>query len=156
MLPTRPVLFIVPLIVILVLSLYYRDLYTKCTEIRQYRDALNDFLQSTDGSAQFRLVDFTDFSWDTVRIVTGLKAAPRSLECPLDWNWKSGERESLVSSGLLTAVIFGRQDSIVRYLELRGDEVAFRGVDSILESSRAVFKVDRQAGSGGVTLVLEN
>ena len=39
--PARPALFIAPLLVVLVLSLYYRDQYNKCVDIKQTRAALN-------------------------------------------------------------------------------------------------------------------
>ena len=154
-LPARPVLYIVPVIVVLVLSFYYRDLYTKCSSIKQYRVALNELLHSMDASAQFRLVEFTDFSWDTVRIVANLKSGARSVECPFGWNWSSGERESVIASGLLTAMIFGREGAIVRYLELRSDEVSFRGADSSLTPETAVFSIAKNFDNGSeVTLTL--
>lgn len=151
--PTRPVVYIVPVVVILVLTFYYRDLYTKCSTIRQHRIELNEFLRGLDASTHFRLAEFTRFEWDKVRIVTGLKTGTRRIECPFGWNWDSGERESLIESGTLTAVIFGHRDSIVEYMELSGDDVSFRGVGSSLAPADAVFRVDRATGDDdGVTL----
>jgi hypothetical protein len=40
--PSRPVLYIAPVIVIVVLLLYYRDLYIKCSDIRQHRESDTD------------------------------------------------------------------------------------------------------------------
>jgi hypothetical protein len=156
-LPTRPIVYIVPLIMVLVISFYYRDMYTKCTNIKQFRTSLNELLHSADAPAQFRLMDLTDFMWDRVRVVTNFKFERRNLECPFGWNWSSGERESLVASGLLTALIFTQQGTMVEYLELRSDEVAFRGAGSSLTPETAVFGIKtKSVNSSSVTLTLSN
>lgn len=89
----------------------------------------------------FRLADFTDFVWNKVRIVTSVKPGTISQSCPLDWNWSSGEREQLLNSGLLTAIIFGYQGKVVRYLELRNDQLDFGGISATLSPESAVFDI---------------
>jgi len=154
-LPAKPALFIAPVLIVLVLSLYYRDQYHQCVDIRQTRAELNERLIALGSSAQFRLADFTDFDWNKVRIVASVEPGTISDECPFDWNWVSGERDSLVASGRLTALIFGQQGKIVSYLELRGDEVEFRGAEGNLTPAQAVFDLRRKSGAdGGVTLTL--
>lgn len=154
--PARPALFIAPLLVVLVLSLYYRDQYNKCVDIKQTRAALNEQLLALGSPAQFRLADFTDFAWNKVRIVASVTEDTISDSCPLDWNWDSGERDALIASGRLAAMMFGQQGQIVRYLELRGDQVEFRGAEDSLSPNAAVFEVLRKSGdSGGVTLTLK-
>jgi len=156
-LPARPALFIAPILVVLVLTLYYRDQYNKCVDIRQARSELNQVLHALDTPAQFRLADFTGFDWNKVRIVASVEPGTISETCPLDWNWGSGERDRLLTSGLLTAVIFGNQGQVVRYLELRADEVEFRGAEGNLSPAAAVFDVRRKAGDAdGVILTLKN
>ena len=154
--PARPALFIAPLLVVLVLSLYYRDQYNKCVDIKQTRAALHEQLLALGSPAQFRLADFTDFAWNKVRIVASVTADTISDSCPLDWNWDSGERAALIASGRLAALMFGQQGQIVSYLELRGDEIEFRGVQGSLAPNEAVFEVRRKSGDGGgVTLTLK-
>jgi hypothetical protein len=154
--PSRPALFIAPLLVVLVLSLYYRDQYNKCVDIKQSRAALNEQLLALGSPAQFRLADFTDFAWTRVRIVASVTADTISDACPLDWNWDSGERDALMSSGRLAAMMFGQKGQVVRYLELRGDQVEFRGTENSLSPNEAVFEVLRKSGAdGGVTLTLK-
>lgn len=156
-LPTRPVLYLVPVIVVLVLSFYYWDLYTKCANNNQFRTSLNELLHSMEASEKFRLMDFTGFIWDRVRVVESFKPERRNTECPLDWNWPSGERESLIASGLLTVLIFVHEGIIVGYYELRSDEVAFRGADSSLSPEAAVFSIGTNSiNSSGVTLTVNN
>lgn len=154
--PARPALFIAPLLVVLVLSLYYRDQYNKCVDIKQTRAALQEQLLALGSPAQFRLADFTDFAWNKVRIVASVTADTISDSCPLDWNWDNGERAALIASGRLAALMFGQQGQIVSYLELRGDEIEFRGVEGSLAPNEAVFEVRRKSGDGGgVTLTLK-
>ena len=154
--PARPALFIAPLLVVLVLSLYYRDQYNKCVDIKQTRAALHEQLLALGSPAQFRLADFTDFAWTQVRIVASVTADTISDSCPLDWNWDSGERDALIASGHLAAMMFGQQGRIVSYLELRGDQVEFRGVEESLSPNEAIFEVRRKSGDkGGITLTLK-
>ncbi len=145
-LPAKPALFIAPLLVVVVLSLYYRDQYNRCVDIRHVRAELNRQLHSVPTGSMFRLADFTDFAWNKVRIVARVEPHTISESCPLDWNWPDGERESLLAAGLLTAVIFGKEGRVVGYLELRADEVEFRGAEGNLTPDAAVFRV--MAGSG--------
>ena len=154
--PVKPALFIAPLLIVLVLSLYYRDQFNKCADIKQTRVALNEQLLALGSPAQFRLADFTDFDWTRVRIVASVTADTISDSCPLDWNWDSGEREALIASGSLAAMMFGQKGQIVRYLELRADEVEFRGAEGSMSPQQAVFAVQRKlGGGGGVTLTLK-
>ncbi len=153
--PSRPALIIAPLLVVLVLSLYYRDQYNKCVDIRQNRAALTDHLLALGSPARFRLADYTDFAWTKVRMVASVAADTISDTCPLDWNWESGEREALIASGRLAAMIFGQQGQIVKYFELRADEVEIRGAEGNLTPQAAVFSVVHKPGSvAGVTLTL--
>ncbi len=154
-LPAKPALYIAPILVIVVLSLYYRDQYNQCADIRQQRMALNELLRAIDSPGNFRLADFTEFDWNKVRIVAGVAPGTIADECPFDWNWQSGERDTLLKSGLLTAVIFGRDGQVVSYLELRGDEVEFRSSEGNLTPETAVFGVERKPGASGVTLRLK-
>jgi len=154
--PAKPALILAPVLVVLVLSLYYRDQYNKCVDIKQTRIALSEQLLALGSPAQFRLTDFTDFAWTKVRIVPSVDRHTISDTCPLGWNWASGERESLIDSGGLAAMVFAKQGQIVKYLELRGDEVEFRGAEGNLSPEAAVFGVVRKSGdAGGFTLTLK-
>ena len=155
--PAKPALILAPVLIVLVLSLYYRDQYNKCVDIKQTRAALNEQLLALGSPAQFRLADFTDFAWTKVRIVPNVDRSTISDTCPLSWNWASGERESLIASGRLAAMVFAQQGQIVKYLELRGDEVEIRGAEGNLSPQVAVFDVVRKSGDAdGVTLTLKN
>ena len=152
-LPAKPAVIIAPLLVVLVLTLYYRDQYNKCFDIKQSRLALNQQLRQANSGDLFRLGEFTDFAWNKVRIVARVEPDTISQNCPLDWNWAGGERDSLLAAGLLTAVIFGSEGRIVGYLELRADEVEFRGAEGNLTPDSAVFRIGAAAADDGPVLL---
>lgn len=139
--PSRPVVFIAPVIALLVLSFYYWDMYSRCTSNKEFRGSLNELLHAQGGTGLFRLTDITGFMWDRVRIVTNFKPENKTGECPFGWNWAAGDRDSLIASGLLTVLIFVHRGTMVEVLELSGDEVAFQGADSSLTPQAAVFSI---------------
>ncbi len=151
--PTRPALVIAPLVVIGVLFFYYYDLHAKCTSSSQHREFLNQSLRALGENERFDLAEFTGFEWDKVRIIPRIEPNSRNVECPFGWNWASGERDRLLESGLLSAMIFASRDSIVSYFEFRSDEVSFDGVSSSLTPAQAQFKVaSNPAGGNGFLL----
>ena len=106
---------------------------------------------------RFRLADFTDFAWNKVRIVASVEPGTISESCPLDWNWAGDERDSLLTAGLLTAIIFGNEGRVVGYLELRADEVEIRATDDNLIPDTAIFRVATSpAAAGAVILELQS
>jgi hypothetical protein len=154
-LPTRPVLYIVPVIVVLVLSFYYWDMYSRCTSNKQFRTSLNELLHSESSDAKFRLADVTGFVWDRVRIVTNFNPDSKANQCPFGWNWPDGVRDTLIASGLLTVLIFVDKGNMVQVLEMSSDEVSFQGADSSLTPQEAVFHIDRiPENSADIALIL--
>ena len=146
-LPAKPAVLLAPVIVVLVLSYYYWDLHRKCDDIRRYRAALSEQLRAVGTGNRFRLADFTDFAWDKVRIAA-IEAGMKTVDCPLGWNWADGERDALIASGQLTAMVFGLEGRIVNYIELRSDEVALKELEAQLTAQSAVFAVAPGAPGG--------
>ena len=140
-LPAKPAVLAAPVIVIVVLSLYYLDLRDRCHGIRDFRQTLVEHLRSLGPGSKFLLAEFTSFEWNKVRVVARVEPGTVADECLFDWNWASGERESLIDAGNLSALIFGLKGNVVGYLELRRDEIAFDEVDEQLTPESAVFDV---------------
>ena len=130
------------------LSLYYWDLRAKCVDIKQVRESLYQRLISMPPGAQFRLAEFTEFDWNKVRIVARVGPGTISDECHFDWNWPLGERESLIESGKLSALVFGLRGRVVGYFELRRDEIAFDALDGQLTPATAIFDLARVPAAG--------
>ncbi len=151
-LPARPAVLAAPVIVVVVLSLYYWDLREKCVDIRDTRQAFHDHLRSLGSGERFRLADFFEFDWNKVRIVARVQPGTISDECLLDWNWAGEERESLIESGRLSVLIFGHRGSVVGYYELHRDQIAFDEIESQLTPETAEFRIDHAAESDAITL----
>ena len=156
-LPARPIVYIVPLLVVMVMSFYYADVYSRCTAGKEFRVSLNDVLNARANGSQLRLDDVTRFAWDRVRIVTGFDPERNDGTCPFGWNWADGEREALIASGSLTALIFVHRAAIVEYLEVNAEEVAFRGAETSISPQAAVFTIGPNPDNdSGVSLILNN
>lgn len=153
-LPARPVLYLVPAVIVMVLSLYYWDLHARCARIEAQRGALTEWVRSADSSLPLRLESFTEFAWDQVRIAVGYKPQRGNGDCPLGWNWPRGEREALIANGRLTLLVFARAGEIVEYLELRGDQIDFRGIESVLTPQTAVFELKPAPAGDAIELWL--
>lgn len=147
---------IAPVIVIGVLAFYYWDLHARCSEIKNARGAFAEFLQSVDLPGKIRLADYTNFDWDQVRIVSAFSPRQQTVECPFDWNWSSGTREALIADGMLGIMVFMNQGRIVKYVELRADEIAFDAADKDLEPASANFLVSPNASGTGLALSLDD
>ena len=151
-LPARPAVIAAPVIVAVVLSLYYWDLRQKCVDIRETRAALHEHLLALEAGEPFRLADFFGFDWNKVRIVASVQADTISDECLLDWNWPGGERDRLIESGRLSALVFGHRGSVVGYYEIDRDQVAFDAIETQLTPATASFRVGRAADDNRVVL----
>jgi hypothetical protein len=149
-LPAKPAVMIAPVIVIAVLSMYYWDLYSRCDGVRENRSELRAYLDNLDAGERFRLVDFTDFDWNRVRIVARVAPGTIEDECMVGWNWDRGEREALLEAGQLSALIFGHAGKVVGYFELRRDQVAFPETETQLTPESAIFGVEKGSTSGVV------
>jgi hypothetical protein len=156
-LPARPIVYIVPLIVIMVMSFYYTDVYSRCSAGKEFRVSLNNTLNARANGSLLRLEDVTGFAWDRVRIITGFDPERNDGACPFGWNWADGEREALIEGGSLTGLIFVHRAAIVEFLEVNADEVAFSGAETSISPRAAVFRIGPNPESGsGVSLTLNN
>ena len=151
-LPARPAVLAAPVIVVVVLSLYYWDLREKCVEIRDTRVALHEHLLSLKPGERFRLADFFAFDWNKVRIVASVQADTIRDECLFDWNWSGGERDALIDSGRLSVLIFGHRGSVVGYYELDRQRVAFEAIETQLTPTTANFRVGRNTDDAVIVL----
>lgn len=151
-LPAKPAVLAAPVIVVVVLGLYYWDLRDKCVDIRNTRQALHDHLRSLEIGESFRLAAFFEFDWNQVRIVARVEPGTISDECLLDWNWPAGERESLIEAGQLSALVFGHRGRVVGYYELRRDLIAFDEIETQLTPDTARFRIGRATAADAVQL----
>lgn len=148
-LPTRPVLYIAPSLVVLLMAFYYLDIYKDCTQDKQFRNTLNQLLPRA-ATTQLRLADVTNFNWDKLRIIENYQPKNKIMHCPFNWDWSADERKSLIASNLLSILIFGSDGIIVEHLEVRSDHIDFENVDTSLSPDTAIFTVIKNPSNTGV------
>ena len=141
-LPTRPVLYIVPPLVVLLMAFYYWNLYTDCTHDTQFRSELSELLSAQDAVA-LHLANITNFNWDKLRIIENYQPENNIDHCPFSWGWSADERKDLIASSLLSVLIFGYDGIIVEHLEVRSDHIDFKNVDTSLSPDTAIFTIDQ-------------
>ncbi len=152
--PTRPVVYIVPLVVTLVLLFYFNDLKQRCLYQGGLRADLELAVQNNDPGSIFKLAEMTPFSWEKVKIFSKFKPERKAKSCPFGWDWSPEERESIISSGLLTVLIFANKGKLSNYIELRSDQMNFDVLEESLLPESALFVIKRNNSNTVSTLIL--
>ena len=86
-----------------------------------------------------KLSDITDFPWQQVKGFVKFKPRHRTSSCPFGWDWSSEQRQDLITSGLLSVLIFFNEGSVSKYIEFRGDRILIDDFDKALTPDSAVF-----------------
>lgn len=152
-LPSKPVLFIAPLVMAAVLCWHYYDVYRVCSHRAASMVALDRALdRAASGKTPFIFEDVFPAEWDTVRVFQGYKPDTRSFDCPLGWHFSEEERESIARQGDLTVIAFYRNKSLIDFADYRSSRARFSISDSPIERKGIAFAVTKD-GSGGGYLV---
>lgn len=152
--PTRPVVYIVPVVVILVLLFYFTDLKQRCIYQAGLRASFEQAVQNNDQSSIFRLAEITPFTWDKVKIFSKFKPERKAKSCPFGWDWSPEERELIISSDLLTVLIFANKGKLSKYIELNSEQVTFDVFEKSLLPETALFVIKRNGSNTKSTLSL--
>ena len=102
--PTKPVVYLAPILMVLVLSWYYFDRYQDCSAHASVREALYRGAASSVGTI-FKMSEVTPYTWTRVLLAPGysLDGEP---DCPFSWDWPSGMREQLAAADRLGIIVF--------------------------------------------------
>ena len=142
--PARPVLYIVPLIVTLVLGFYYWNLKNECTGRAAQRESFRQKVQeAADSTGTLKFADITEFPWQQVKGFAGLKPQRITGNCPLNWDWSSEERQEIIDASLLSVIIFFEGRTISNYVEFRNDRIEIDDFGKNLTPETAKFSVQR-------------
>ena len=145
----RPVLYIVPLVVSLVLGFYYWNLKDECTGRATKREFFRQKVQeAADSTGILKFTDFTEFPWQQLKGFARLKPQRKTRNCPFNWDWSGKERQEIIDAGLLSVFIFFDGGSISNYVEFRNDRIEIDDFEKNLTPETAKFNVQR-TGSGG-------
>jgi len=141
--PARPVLYIAPLIIVLVLAFYYFSLRSECVERASQRQAFAQYVNAAaESGSALRLSDITDFPWQQVKGFVEFKPRYQTRSCPFGWDWSREQRQELIASGLLSVLIFFNKGTVSNYIEFRGDRILMEDFDKALPPDSAVFRAE--------------
>ncbi len=154
--PARPVLYIVPLVVSMVLGFYYWNLKDECTARAAQREFFRQQIQqAADSDGILRLSDITEFPWQQVKGFRSLKPQRKTRSCPLNWDWSGSERQAIIDAGLLSVIIFFDEGTISNYVEFTNDRIEIDDFEKNLTPETAIFKVQRSgAGENAYRLIV--
>jgi hypothetical protein len=140
-LPTRPILYLSSMVLILGLGYHFATTYQSCRSHAALREALGAAINSrSDGTDPVRLSHITDFPWDRADILVNYKPGGSSTDCPFQWDWSREEREELIAADLLTVIVFIRDGKLVNYLETRRDRADFVDLKNPYTPDTAKFR----------------
>jgi hypothetical protein len=140
-LPTRPVLYLSVVVLVLGLGYHFLTTYQSCRGHAELREAFHAAIETAAGSAApLQLSRITDFAWDRSEVFVNYKPDGVTTDCPFQWDWSRDTREALIADDLLTVIVFLRNGKLVNYLEFRGDWAEFTDVDNPYTPHTAVFR----------------
>jgi len=152
--PTRPVLVIVPIVMALVIALYYAEKHAECTRNTELRERLYALAEDRLG-ASLSLNEILETDWEHAAILIGFRpeAGSKLPDCPFDWGWTKADRQSLAGRGLLNVIALTRDNRVIDYIEFRRDRIDFTGLDNPYTPEEAVFQVSGGGSVGGKLLL---
>lgn len=149
-LPTRPVLYLCVLVMVLGLGYHFLSTYVSCNSHAELRRSLRAAIEAgTESKLPVVLSRITDFAWDTAEVLVNYKPGGASTDCPFQWDWSRDARDALIADDLLTVVVFLRDGKLVSYLEYRRDWADFVGLSNPYTPDTAVFRVEPSADKAG-------
>jgi len=140
-LPTRPVLYLSLIVLVLGLGYHFFTTYQSCRSHANLREALRAAIEAgADGTAPVQLSAITDFDWDRADILVNYKPSGSSSDCPFQWDLSRETREQLIAADLLTVIVFLQDGKLVSYLEYRRDWADFIDVKNPYTPETGVFR----------------
>lgn len=149
-LPTRPVLYLSAVVLVLVLGYHFLSTYVSCNSHAELRRGLRAAIEvGAEGKLPVALSQITDFAWDRAEVLVNYKPGGASTDCPFQWDWSRDAREALIADDLLTVIVFVHEGKLVNYLEYRRDWADFVAVKNPYTPDTAVFRVEPSANKAG-------
>ncbi len=155
--PTKPVLVIAPLVIVVILAIYYYEKYSDCTRSTSLREQLYTELRQNIGRT-LSLADILPIEWDQAAILKDYQPAANSKlpDCPFDWGWNQSHRQTLAGQNQLNIIVFFRDEQFIDYVEFRRDVVDFGNVNNPYSAETARFEVNAPASDNGPILLRES
>lgn len=145
--PARPVMFIAPTVVLLVLGIYYWNRHVECTSLAQQRaEFIQQIELDAEKSGTIDLASLYASSWQHVKVFNSFKPRQQKAGCPLNWDWPGEDRRTIIDAGLLSVLIFFNEGAVSNYIEFRGDQIVIDEFEDGLSRESAKFTVKKHPG----------
>jgi hypothetical protein len=126
-LPTKPVLIIVPLLIAAALGIHNYTLHRDCKQQTALRTLILEEIDLAAQSTEHRFVpiDVVPVPFDQMLVTRGFQPAGRMLECPFGWGLSGEERRALAREARLTLLQFQEAGQLRGFIELDSAKVRF-------------------------------
>ena len=142
--PSKPVLFLAPLLIVLVLATYYWNVKSDCHARAELRGKFVSLvIDAGDAGQPLRLDELYSANWEFAKTFQNFQPKHRKRSCPLGWDWSDQVRQELIDSGMLSVIIFFNEGVISHILEFNNEQISMDEIAGRVTRDRAVFKVDK-------------
>ena len=149
-LPSKPVLFIAPAIIVAVLGWHYSDIYRICSHRADLMTSLDNALSTArDEGSSFVFENVFPSDWDTVRVFQNYKPDTKSFHCPFGWHLSEDERDSMARRGDLTVIAFYKDKSLIDFADYPSAKAKFSISDEPVRREGVAFDVKQADGNPG-------
>ena len=142
--PSKPVIFLAPLLVVLVLGTYYWNVKSDCQAQAELRDKFIDSVTDAGESGQLLHLDVLySNDWEFAKTFQNFQPKHRKRSCPLGWDWSDDLRQELIDSKMMSVIIFFNEGVISHILEFNNARISVDEIDGRVTRELAVFRVDK-------------
>ena len=142
--PSKPVMFLAPLLVVLVLISYYWNVKSDCQAQVELRDKFVASVANAGETGQpLRLDELYSANWEFAKTFQNFQPKHRKRSCPLGWDWSDEIRQKLIDSEMMSVIIFFNEGVISHILEFNNARISVDEIDGRATRDHAVFKVDK-------------
>ena len=145
-LPTKPVVFLAPLLIVLVLAAYYWNVKSDCQAAAELRDRFVRLVADAgDANSPLRLDEVYPINWEFAKIFQNFQPKHRKRSCPLGWDWSDEIRQKLIDSEMLSVILFFNKGVISHILEFNNEMISVDEIGGRVTREHAVFNVEKSS-----------
>jgi hypothetical protein len=142
--PAKPAMFVAPLLIVVVLGIYYLNVKSECEFDAELREQFVAMVANSGETGEpLRLDELYSANWEFAKTFQDFQPKHRKRSCPLGWDWSDAIRQELIEAGMLSVIIFFNEGVISHILEFNNDRISLDEIDGRLTRDLAVFNVEK-------------
>ena len=142
--PSKPVMFLAPLLIMVVLTTYYWNIRSGCQSEAELREKFVRFVvDAGETGAPLRLDELYSANWEFAKTFQNFQPKHRKNSCPFGWDWSDEIRQELIDSGMMSVILFFNEGVISHILEFNNEMISIDEIDGRATRDLAVFSVDK-------------